>query len=359
MSAINKPLLRLAVASSRQAHSPSRGSPHRVASPTVAALRGACPPDPSRRVRGWQLAAEHLRTNLGRTIPSVQSALAAIVSQLSQIMTTEQSASVGDIYADLVAIENEFDDVDFHLRDRLAQRDHGADRAGWRRSRSIRDTTGMGWLTAQKQPIVSSPRILIRPSPIDNVTHPHVMDEHLCEGDGRTAIRQALGQGRLLDFFMLVAGGLRTYNPESPFVALEMWHGETCSDCGAVVDDDERFACQRCDETVCSECEDRLLGLRRRLGAPNALPAVQLVTKTTAAAACDRATRAAQASVPAALMTMKGVFNCHEKEREESNAASRRGARRCCGSVRRPGPNCCSCVMRDNRDRRVRNRTGG
>ena len=49
------------------------------------------------------------------------------------------------------------------------------------------------------------------------------MDERLCEGDGRSAIRQALAQGRLLDFFMLVAGGLRTYNAESPFVALEIW----------------------------------------------------------------------------------------------------------------------------------------
>ena len=81
------------------------------------------------------------------------------------------------------------------------------------------------------------------------------MDEHLCEGDGRAAIRQALAQGRLLDFFMLVAGGLRTYNAESPFVALEIWGGATCSDCGAVVDEDERLACQRCEETICSGCE--------------------------------------------------------------------------------------------------------
>src|SRR4029078_3338290 len=51
----------------------------------------------------------------------------------------------------------------------------------------------------------------------DNVTHPHVMDELLCEGDGKHAIRLALSEGRLLDFFTLVAGLLRTHQPESPF----------------------------------------------------------------------------------------------------------------------------------------------
>jgi hypothetical protein len=75
----------------------------------------------------------------------------------------------------------------------------------------------------------------------ENVTHPHVMDETLCEGHGRHAIRQAIAQGRLLDFFTLVANGLRTYNEESPFVALELWYGAACSDCGAVVDDEDRF----------------------------------------------------------------------------------------------------------------------
>ena len=75
----------------------------------------------------------------------------------------------------------------------------------------------------------------------DNVTHPHVMDEILCEGEGRHAVRQALKQGRLLDFFTLVAGILRTYNPESPFVELVLWHGGSCSDCGAGVNEDSQL----------------------------------------------------------------------------------------------------------------------
>ena len=87
----------------------------------------------------------------------------------------------------------------------------------------------------------------------DNVTHPHVMDDVLCEGDGRHAIRQALAQGRLLDFFTLVAGVLRTYNQESPFVELALWNGSSCSDCGATMH--EEYSCHKCGDTICGECE--------------------------------------------------------------------------------------------------------
>ena len=89
----------------------------------------------------------------------------------------------------------------------------------------------------------------------EGVTHPHVLDEVLCEGDGRTAIRQALAQGRLLDFFQLVVNLLRTYNRESPFVELALWNGEGCGDCGETVTAEYRYECQRCEDTVCGDCQ--------------------------------------------------------------------------------------------------------
>ena len=49
----------------------------------------------------------------------------------------------------------------------------------------------------------------------DEVTHPHVKDEHLCEGEGHSAIRAALAECRLLDFFMLVSQVLHTYGQGS------------------------------------------------------------------------------------------------------------------------------------------------
>jgi hypothetical protein len=88
----------------------------------------------------------------------------------------------------------------------------------------------------------------------DNVTHPHVQDEAVCEGEGRQTIRSAIEQGRLLDFFVIVANLLRTYNSGSPYVSLADWHGAACADCGATVSGDERWTCDKCQTTTCGEC---------------------------------------------------------------------------------------------------------
>ena len=57
------------------------------------------------------------------------------------------------------------------------------------------------------------------------VTHPHVNDERLCTGDAATALNASLRAGRICDFFLVVQSVLQTYNPESPYVALDQWHG--------------------------------------------------------------------------------------------------------------------------------------
>ena len=58
----------------------------------------------------------------------------------------------------------------------------------------------------------------------EDVTHPHVQDEHLCEGEGQTAIAAAIAEGRLYDFFLLVSQVLHTYGRGSAYVALDRWH---------------------------------------------------------------------------------------------------------------------------------------
>lgn len=88
----------------------------------------------------------------------------------------------------------------------------------------------------------------------ENVTHPHVQDEQVCEGEGRIPIRDALEQGRIADFFLIVANLLRTYNSGSPYVSLSDWFGVTCDDCGANASDDERWTCENCDAAVCDGC---------------------------------------------------------------------------------------------------------
>jgi len=86
------------------------------------------------------------------------------------------------------------------------------------------------------------------------ITHPHVSNEVLCEGDGAAAIRAALEEGRLCDFFSLVRSILNTYNPDSPYVALSDWDGVACYDCGYVMDHESSYYCSHCDNAVCDEC---------------------------------------------------------------------------------------------------------
>jgi hypothetical protein len=88
----------------------------------------------------------------------------------------------------------------------------------------------------------------------EDVTHPHVSCERLCEGDGGILIRKALEQGRLADFFSIVTNILNTYNPQSPYVGLSEWDGYSCFDCGYTVNRDDSYYCQYCENDFCSEC---------------------------------------------------------------------------------------------------------
>jgi hypothetical protein len=200
------------------------------------------------------LAAAELRHDLRYTLRTLQGELDGISSQLSATTNTDSTATFGEIYADLLAVEDEFDEIEFDIRhERLSVTTEPI---------TLRDTylgpfeIRLDWGRASSD---AAYRIIATdPHPAESretCTHPHVLDEILCEGHSRHAIRQALVQGRLLDFFTLVANGLRTYNEESPFVSLEIWHGVSCADCGAVVDEEERYVCQRCEETICPGCE--------------------------------------------------------------------------------------------------------
>jgi len=88
----------------------------------------------------------------------------------------------------------------------------------------------------------------------EDVTHPHVSDDRLCEGDGYAAIRAALEQGRLCDFFTLVRSILNTYSPDSPYVRLDEWGGQACYECSYVMDEENAYYCGFCENIFCGEC---------------------------------------------------------------------------------------------------------
>jgi len=92
------------------------------------------------------------------------------------------------------------------------------------------------------------------PADNDLVTHPHVSDDCLCMGDASATIHSALSSGRLCDAFLMVKSVLETYNPASPYVALDKWEGHPCYDCGDHMGEEEGFYCQNCECDFCEEC---------------------------------------------------------------------------------------------------------
>ncbi len=92
------------------------------------------------------------------------------------------------------------------------------------------------------------------PSSNDSVTHPHVQGDSLCEGEGADAIRRALDEGRIYDFFCIVDQVLRNYNSGSAYVQIEDWNGVSCKACGDNVDQDEVVGCCKCETELCLDC---------------------------------------------------------------------------------------------------------
>ena len=88
----------------------------------------------------------------------------------------------------------------------------------------------------------------------DDITHPHVSDERLCEGDGTGAVRAALEQGRLCDFFCIVRSILGTYNADSAHVPLDEWDGTPCYSCGYVASREDSYYCTFCERDYCEAC---------------------------------------------------------------------------------------------------------
>lgn len=99
--------------------------------------------------------------------------------------------------------------------------------------------------------------IALDPNPAGSnemVTHPHVSDEYLCEGDGHISIQRAIEQGRLNDFFTIVISILNTYNPDSPYVSLSDWAGYSCYDCGYTTSGEDNYYCEFCCNDFCDQC---------------------------------------------------------------------------------------------------------
>ena len=203
--------------------------------------------------RGWTGAAAVLQDRLEQAIAHCAERLQELSRQSSLSKRRTRPLSVSELFRDLAALADEFDGVSIDRRQHVLSVTTGPvqleevelgpfeirlhwDRIGERRPYAV---------------------IALEPNPCreaDDVTHPHVKGEQLCEGEGQMAIDQALRSGRFLDFFQIVNRILATYNEGSAYTPLSEWTGVRCSDCGDVVPSEDSSVCDRCQDVLCPNC---------------------------------------------------------------------------------------------------------
>lgn len=204
--------------------------------------------------RGWRSAAQSLARDLADSLRYMSRELENAARTIETHLQPVNLSTPSEIFRDLLAIHQEFDEVTIDLKtheicattDRIVLEDIplGAFqiRLDWQR---------LGGTRHPYRVVALDPHPAARN---DEVIHPHVQGEQLCEGEGRSAIAAALAECRLLDFFLLVSQVLHTYGRGNAYVELTAWRGVPCDDCGQNVDEDERYVCHHCDSTLCDSC---------------------------------------------------------------------------------------------------------
>lgn len=207
------------------------------------------------QARGWTAAAGYLGHELDATLENLQSELTVCRKALCGPPAEVPFASPREIVADLLALQNEFVEFDYCLKSKSVtavteaiafqgiELGRFAIELRWERLRPFR--WGCYSVIAQAPNPAGSD---------ESITHPHVQAEGLCEGDAGPAIRKALAEGRLLDFFLIVRSVLETYNASSPYVPIEDWEGVCCEDCDARIVPSEANGCINCGRRICDGC---------------------------------------------------------------------------------------------------------
>lgn len=202
--------------------------------------------------KGWLAAAQRIRPRLEQALRELQACLTQTLTNQNQKPVV--SPSLRELYKELLGLYGEYPNADCNLRsktisvitDSITLED--VDLGAFCIELDANSTNGLSYSV-----------IATDPNPAGNdedVTHPHVRDNCLCEGEGTLPIRNALAEGRLGDFFQIVDQVLQTYNGGSAYVALDEWQGISCTACGEYVNDDERTSCSRTCDPLCCECAE-------------------------------------------------------------------------------------------------------
>jgi len=317
MAAIDRTLLRAARDICRQL-ARTRQPREEISLPDSAWQRVAC------RLRqldqatahGWPAAARYARQGLVEAVADCSGRLKGLLDRLE----TRCAAVAGlrDIYDDLLALKREFAEV---------QVEPAQHTLSVTTEPIMLDSVALGpfriVLDYQQLPAPQAYRIVaLQPRPAASaptVTHPHVQEERLCAGDGHVPIQAALAQGRLLDFFLLVARVLQTYARGNAYVELDQWEGVPCRDCGALSGPEECSRCATCEGLVCSDCVLACEGCGEALcsGCLDRCPHCEADRCSACRARCGRCARQA---CPCCLDENALCQECHDAQTTPSQA---------------------------------------
>ena len=137
------------------------------------------------RQHGWHRAAASLAEDLAHRLDDCRRELENALRALQSFPAERPVCSASNVYADILALYDEFEEVDIDLKGHelsvttdCIELEHitlGSFqiRLDWQR---------MGCTSQPYRVVATEPN---PPAARDDVTHPHVQDEQLCEGDGR------------------------------------------------------------------------------------------------------------------------------------------------------------------------------
>jgi hypothetical protein len=205
------------------------------------------------RGRGWLLAAASVAQDLVYEVGYLRSQIEHVINALDKHADLHPFPSQLEIYQEILALQQEFDQVRLDLK-------QGYLLAVTERIVLADTDLGPFEIRLELKRLDETPCYRIKaldPHPAgsdDSVTHPHVQDGHLCEGEGHEAIQIALAEGRLVDFFLIVSRLLGTYNRGHAYVELCDWVSVPCSDCGGSVRQRHAASCSSCDSRLCEDC---------------------------------------------------------------------------------------------------------
>ena len=268
--------------------------------------------------KGWLIGAENIRSRIERNLND----FSCYLQRFKELINADETVlpKFSDIFAELLQAEQEFGELKFDLNEKTIS---------VTTEPIVLDDMQFGpfeikLFVSQMEKLYSNAPysvIALEPNPAGNdsdVTHPHVSTERLCEGDGHVSIRKSLEQGRLCDFFTMAIGILQTYNPDSPYVALDEWEGRTCYDCGSTILEDECYYCERCDKDYCPECSTycRVCDTTVCLGCSCECPSCNEPVCKNCADAC----RGCEETFCKNCLTEEGLCeNCESERKENEN----------------------------------------